>query len=111
MKNIEKMTAEEFLREQIKKGMIPTCPIRAGERINFEPNEITCERIFNKRGGNKMEKQDFKKPIIIRNISRILWEKFKKICQNEDISMNRQVKKLVAEHVARWEAENGAIAK
>ena len=45
------MTAEEFLREQIKKGMIPTCPIRAGERIDFAPNEITCERI-RESGGN-----------------------------------------------------------
>ena len=61
--------------------------------------------------GNKMEKQDFKKPIIIRKISSALWARFKKICQNEDVSMNRQIKKLVAEHVARWEAENGAIAK
>ena len=58
-----------------------------------------------------MEKQDFKKPIIIRNISAALWARFKKICQNEDVSMNRQIKKLVAEYVARWEAENGAIAK
>ena len=46
------MTAEEFLREQIKKGMIPTCPIRAGERIDFAPNEITCERI--RKAGERM---------------------------------------------------------
>ena len=52
IKSIETMTAEEFLREQIKKGMIPTCPIRAGERIDFAPNEITCERI--RKAGERM---------------------------------------------------------
>ena len=39
------MTAKEFLRAQIKKGLIPTCPIRAGERIDFDPNAITREKI------------------------------------------------------------------
>ena len=55
--------------------------------------------------------EDYKKPIIIRKVSSALWARFKKICQAEDISMNRQVKKLVAEYVARWEGENGAITK
>ena len=31
IKNIETMTAGEFLRNQVKKGMTPTCPIRSGE--------------------------------------------------------------------------------
>lgn len=44
IKNIDKLTAEEYFRQQIKEGNVPTCPIRAGERIKFEPNEITIKK-------------------------------------------------------------------
>lgn len=44
IKNIDKLTAKEYLRQQIKDGNVPTCPIRAGERIRFEPNEFTIKK-------------------------------------------------------------------
>lgn len=44
IKNIETLTAKEYLRQQLKEGNVPTCPIRAGERIRFEPNEITIKK-------------------------------------------------------------------
>ncbi len=44
IKNIEKITAKEYLRQQLKEGKVPTCPIRAGEKVQFSPNEITLRR-------------------------------------------------------------------
>lgn len=45
IKNIGTMTEGEFLREQIKKGMVPTCPIKAGVKINIPaPSTSTNER-------------------------------------------------------------------
>ena len=45
IKNIETLTAKEYFRQQLKKGNVPTCPIRAGERFEFSPNEITMLEI------------------------------------------------------------------
>ncbi len=44
--NIDKLTAKEYLRQQLKEGKVPTCPIRAGERIEFSPNEITIKKAY-----------------------------------------------------------------
>lgn len=52
IKNIEKMTADEFLRQQIKKGMIPTELIHQGERVDFSPNSITLE-MLSRKGADK----------------------------------------------------------
>lgn len=52
IKNIETMTADEFLRQRIKRGGIPTDFIHAGERISFSPNSITLEMLAG-RGADK----------------------------------------------------------
>ena len=44
IKNIETMTAKEFLRNQVKKGMTPTCPIRAGVKINVTKSNPTTSK-------------------------------------------------------------------
>ena len=46
IKNIETLTAKEYLRQQLKEGKVPTCPIRAGEKIEFSPNEITMKKAY-----------------------------------------------------------------
>lgn len=48
IKNIENLTAEEYLKQQLEKGKIPICPIRAGEDIDFSPNKITINKVYKK---------------------------------------------------------------
>lgn len=46
IKNIEKITAKEYLRQQLKEGKVPTCPIRAGEGIELGSDEITIKKAY-----------------------------------------------------------------
>ena len=45
IKNIETMTAQEFLKIQIEKGLVPdNYPIFVGDKINFSPNSIELKK-------------------------------------------------------------------
>ena len=46
IKDIETLTANEFLKRQVAKGLIPTCPIRPKDGPNFSPNEITISKAY-----------------------------------------------------------------
>lgn len=46
IKGIETLTANEYLKQQMKEGKVPTCPIHAGERINCSPNTLTVKKAY-----------------------------------------------------------------
>ena len=45
IKNIETMTANEYLKMVVANGAVLTDTVRAGERIEFSPNAITVKGI------------------------------------------------------------------
>jgi len=50
-----------------------------------------------------MKAENYKKPIIIRKIRDKVWQKFRVICADQDISANKGVIRLITEYVERME--------
>jgi len=51
----------------------------------------------------KKSKVDYKKPIIIRKIRDNVWQKFRVICADHDISANKGVIRLITDYVEKME--------